>query len=173
MLAHFFFALIPWWLYVVIGVAAALVVIMEVPTRLGLALGLSLAVAFCSLGFFTKGYHSGSAEEDIWWAAQAKTEHERLEAGFQAQLQAETLRADAALQENTVLRQEKQDAIDSAPSAPGDPIVIPALMAAKLYLIGHPPEAAGSKKPGATGHPVSPPKIPRLLLPSNQPTGTG
>lgn len=166
LLSAFFLGVIPWWFYVVASFSAAIIIIIELPNRLGLVLGLLAALILGDIGFTSKGYHLGYAASDAKWEAGRVAERKRLEDGFAIQLAAEHQRAEEALDEMENTRRERQNAIDSAPPHPGDPIVIPAVIATKLWLIGRPPLSTNHP----AGHPSGPSKVPPVLLRHRQPS---
>lgn len=164
----FFLELIPWWAYVVSSVALAIVIITELPTRVGLAIGLMAAIALGSIGFQAKGFEMGVAQDSAMWSAKATAEQDRLKDGFQKALAEEMERGDIAREQFAQLKREQDDAIHEAGPGGGG-IVIPSAVAAKLYLIGR------SRKPwspfGSAKHTGGAPSLPRVLLPSRQVPG--
>lgn len=161
----FFLHLIPWWLYVAASIASAVIIVFELPTRLGLIVGLGVALVLGDFGFTAKGYHMGTDQANAVWNAQAALENTRLDTGFAKQAEEQRNRADHLMALNATLIKERDDAYLTST---GTAVVIPPASATKLWDIGRPTQSVHpSGAYSAADYPKRPGTIPAMLLPRN------
>jgi hypothetical protein len=154
-LYHFFIGDIPWWLYVAAALAAGVAIIIEVPGRLGVALGVAATVSLSAVGFTAKGYEEGMAYENAQWEAKAAAERKRLADAMDRAQRAEDARDKATTDFNTLLQKEADNAA-KAIDANGNPAdcVLPGGLTQQLYDLGRDQRgsgngaASGAKRPG-------------------------
>lgn len=131
---------IPWWLYIMAGIALAIVSAVSIPGRAGLALAALCLLISGDVGFYTMASASMHAADLLEFKREGDAERARLQEAFDKQLAQERSRADDATEVSARLQQEVNDVVKQLPPATdgnGTPsAVIPAAAAHSLRLIG-------------------------------------
>lgn len=140
---------IPWWFYIAASFAVAIGIVIEIPNRMGLILGVLAALVLGDIGWSSKGYHLGAAATEAKWRGWAEEESQRLAKAMQAQRDLEAKRADDAETQNKKLQEEVLNAQALLPPLDGPAsggIIIPPDIARSLRDIG------GGRPPGGRPH---------------------
>lgn len=125
---------VPWWLYLLAGVALAIAALFAVPGRIGQVLAVLALLISGDIGFYVMASRSMHAADLLERSRIIAGEEDRLTAAYRAGQQAENLRAQAAGAQQEQLQKQVHDATHEADTAPGaGDVVIPEPSARRVY----------------------------------------
>lgn len=121
---------VPWWVYVVLGTAGCIALIVLVPNRLGIVLGVLVLTLGGDIGFYSLGNDNGIHLERQTWQRLMAAEVERLQEESETALAEEKLRTAAAEGASQELRGKVDELAGKIPT--GGDIVVPESVARQL-----------------------------------------